>query len=501
MLIGIVLLIIGLASAVGFTVLGDVSYETEVLSNMEAESVPEYPKIVSPNSRITDFNSETGEHTMEIHTTDRWAQDVSGEWTDRVNLFNITRQGDQLSFIYDGIEGEKRLTLEAGAIYNGNYYSLAEAKALMPQITFDYSWKRNDGEYKYDLNVCGLEGIAGNIDALAFTYESHYGFDLANVSWDNSIIKAGFFALNFNDLLEEGFALDLNKQEKRIYITNLASKYDAGTGCFYLDPAVTPDASYDMTAWYDSEPAGIWKFRSATETTLLWGINVTTGDIMRSAIDFDISAIMDGSTITDVDFKVYVHTIVPLSRRSTYMYLTEMTDEAADWVAAGNAANFAADIAGNTKYVTLAPASWPIEAAWWDRDLGPNADLDLQNNLDVGWFSLGTYNAEDGSASAFNQWRSMEYAGSEPYLEVSYIEPSDCVPPVSGDWVIDDGSICIKMNEAKIEIDGDFNLYDGRLMLSNTDFDIIGANKRIIIYALHGAVFDLNNGSEVKIGA
>jgi len=65
----------------------------------------------------------------------------------------------------------------------------------------------------------------------------------------------------------------------------------------------------------------------------------------------------------------------------------------------------------------------------------------------------------------------------------------------SGDWVIDDGSICIRRNAAQVDVDGDFNLFDGRLMLENS---VVCATGNVIWYPPNQ--IDVNLGGAIRAG-
>jgi len=260
--------------------------------------------------------------------------------------------------------------------------------------------------------------------------EGNFNDIVPKISFPNKYI------FDYTDLIENGFDIT------NIYVGDgskvgvpgiwlLAVGITKGDGIFSegasvtIDPIVTPDPTWDRGCYWD-DSAGNYKFAGETDTTLAWGLHGVLGDKRRCAIDFDISAIPDDvESIDDVHLKIYVENVVGAIYRDTELYITEMVDEGSDYATAQ--ALFQA-IDDNTKYYTWGKASWAT--GWQDFDLGASADTDLKNRLAGDWFSLGFYTTEDNGGSAYNSFRSVDYAGtsSDPYLEVTYTS-GDTTPP------------------------------------------------------------------------
>ena len=259
----------------------------------------------------------------------------------------------------------------------------------------------------------------------------------------------------------------------------------------------SPLVLYDRSSYWD-DGAGDYKLDSATLTTLRWGYNEDTGDVGRCGIDFNVSAIPDGSTINDVDLHIYVHSVVPLLRQDNYMYVMPLDDEVVDY--AGVSAQTLYDAIANdgSAYFSWTGGTWTIGAKTWD--LGTQADTDLGNALAGDWFSIGVKTSEAGSsgnpATAMNTFRSNDYGANEPYLVVTYTPlPSDtCTcPDINNNWEINHSDACIIENEC--------DLGTGRLNFTGTGTTICNAT----IYTtgmgdpLNGGTFQVNKNCWVVV--
>jgi len=112
------------------------------------------------------------------------------------------------------------------------------------------------------------------------------------------------------------------------------------------------------------------------------------GDIFRSYVEWDISDIPDGSTITLVKFKyqgrIY-HTDCEV--RAMASQPTAQAD-----TQAGRQVIY--DDAGDGT-IYAAPSGFPVEGTNKEIDLGEDACTDLQNGLSANWFAIGIQNIDE----------------------------------------------------------------------------------------------------------
>jgi len=314
----------------------------------------------------------------------RYHQNASGNWTEIGNIFRITKNSDDITFHYDGIEGYKNLTLESGVIYNGNYYSMADVKSFRPEIEFTFPSEKRRSNHKYAVNISNIANVINNTSYITLTYKSHAGFNLGDMVFSNNKINARQIALKFFDLIESGYTLRLNTTEKRVYIGNLSDNWNSLGDNLYLDPTVTltttaitkdgevysPDSTYNKDDINDAQV----------------GKN-PVGDIFRAYIEYDTSVIPDGTTIDEVWFNISVGgTIGALSTDTCGVYNMENQPNIT-----GNNVTIYNDAGNGTAY---------NDSGVWCQSLGyhyiniSNATGDLQSQLGADWFAVGLRSSE-----------------------------------------------------------------------------------------------------------
>jgi len=167
-----------------------------------------------------------------------YAQNSTGQWVNPSDVLSISKYQDDITFTYNGINGEKSITFESGVIYNNNYFSMADVKGLYPEIEFYFPHWKTDTYRKYAVNISSIpSAVQPNIDYITLTYKSHDGFDISKLK--NVGIKYKIndvFELLFDDLIEHDFTVEINVSDRRIYIGNLTDKFvDDG---LWLDPTI-----------------------------------------------------------------------------------------------------------------------------------------------------------------------------------------------------------------------------------------------------------------------
>lgn len=164
-----------------------------------------------------------------------FAQDSDGYWVSPSDILSITKNQDDITFHYDGIKGYKSITFEAGAIYNGNYYSFSEIKQMKPEIEFYFPKEDQGTHIKYAINITNLDELDINlIENITLTYKSHTGFNLNQLMIENNRFKVkSIMGLYFDDLIDL-YPISININERRLYISNITDNIIDGQ--IYLDP-------------------------------------------------------------------------------------------------------------------------------------------------------------------------------------------------------------------------------------------------------------------------
>ena len=176
--------------------------------------------------------------TRTLYSGIRYTQNSTGHWVSPSDVLYITKNQDDLTFHYNGIKGYYNIMFEAGAIYNGNYYSMSKVKQMKPEIQFDFPSEKHDTYHKYAVNISNITGNLNPdlIENITLTYKEHYGFTLDQLTQgDKWFFIKNTMALYFEDLLEK-YTLKINISEKRIYISNISQNIINGS--LYLDPTV-----------------------------------------------------------------------------------------------------------------------------------------------------------------------------------------------------------------------------------------------------------------------
>ena len=209
-----------------------------------------FAEIISSNQKRT---CTGGRCTESIYGAPIFAKDSSGQWVNSSDVFIITRDSDDIIFHYDGIEGKFNITFESGAIYNGNYFSMATIKSNFPQLNFNFPSTKERTRYKYAVNITNINATSINpnlIESITLTYKTHSGFTLSQLRTETGSFTArNIMNLAFNDLLESGFTISTNLSERRIYIGNITA--NIVNGSLFLDPTVTIiNETVNMSAYH-----------------------------------------------------------------------------------------------------------------------------------------------------------------------------------------------------------------------------------------------------------
>lgn len=145
-------------------------------------------------------------------------------------------------------------------------------------------------------------------------------------------------------------------------------------------------------------------------------------DCDRAYFEWDITSISNTATITDVDFKFDVSSVITSPANCDFMPMTTVRPST------GSSANIWAEIGNGTEYVN---ASSLCTTAGDNKsvDLGTTADSDLQTKLTADWFAVGMkYDSETLTADdRVTQVATEEDAGAtpKPTLEVTYTVPAN----------------------------------------------------------------------------
>ncbi len=181
--------------------------------------------------------SESGRCYTTFYGGTMFAQNSQGEWVSPTDVLSITKSQDDITFHYDGINGDKSITFEAGVIYNGTYYSMSQVKQMKPDINFNFPHEDKGSYYKYAVNITNLGEL--NIDLIeniTLTYKSHEGFNLNQLKTENNRFKiTSILGLYFDDLIKL-HPISINVAEKRLYISNITDNIIDGE--LYLDPTL-----------------------------------------------------------------------------------------------------------------------------------------------------------------------------------------------------------------------------------------------------------------------
>ena len=150
-----------------------------------------------------------------------------------------------------------------------------------------------------------------------------------------------------------------------------------------------------------------------------------SGACDRAYVEWPISSIPDGSTVTDTDFSDFGITTATNARNCDYMPLTNQPLTASD-------STLWTDIGDGTAYVSN-DATCTTTGSNKALDLGTAADTEVQARLTTGdWFAIGIkYNSETRDGSTHTQsFVAVEDSvnNDDPQLTVVYTPPSVTVP-------------------------------------------------------------------------
>jgi hypothetical protein len=368
---------------------------------------------------------------------DTFIQNSTGDWVDVSDVLSITRNSDDLTFhYYNGMTSYLNLTLEAGVIYNGNYYSMAQVKQMYPQIEFSFPTQRRESYRKYAVNITNIPLNKSLIENITLTYKEHSGFSLNQLKTQKGkFIARNTLGLTFEDLIKNGFIVEINKNEKRIYIGNLTKNFIGND--LYLDPEVSI-TSADNTTFEDTHISGTDGEKAfnfgASDDVLLY-----EEDDRDSTMFFRYNNIYDkipsGSTITNATWRIHSHDNSGGNINGNFtcwVMLSNWTEGTENGVA--GVPNWTTNSSADGDYWTpqiiresgglwLADLRnlYPISAdTWYDVNLSTSGFQDLFDNPTTryGWIC---YNH---GGAGYISMDSSEHAGGEHKLIIEYNLPN-----------------------------------------------------------------------------
>jgi len=263
-----------------------------------------------------------------------YTQNATGHWVRPSDVLYITKNSDDITFHYDGTN-YYNVTFEVGAVYNGNYYPMADVKELKPNINFDFPSEKHDTYIKYAINISNLTDNlnVSLINSITLTYKNHYGFTLEQLKQGNRCFYVkDKMALYFEDLLEF-YTISLNKSEKRIYIGNLTENVKNGN--LYLDPALQlQDAdSENLEDTYINQTNPTSNY-SSSDILYLRPLNSTFSNKTYTYLKFNISSIPAGKTITEakLELKMTIPSITGTPKQQLrHVYNQTWTEDTITW--------------------------------------------------------------------------------------------------------------------------------------------------------------------------
>jgi len=181
-------------------------------------------------------NITVQECSRTIYSGVMYAQDNNGKWINASDVFYITKNGDDITFHYNGKDEYYNITFEAGVIYNGNYHSFNNVMQSHPEMSISFPTEKHQTYWKYAVNISNISAdIQPNIDFITLTYKEHYGFSLNDLKGAKKRFVVKKMGLYFDDLLNK-YTVDLDLTNRRILIGNITNNIENGN--LYLDPTV-----------------------------------------------------------------------------------------------------------------------------------------------------------------------------------------------------------------------------------------------------------------------
>ena len=167
--------------------------------------------------------------------------------------------------------------------------------------------------------------------------------------------------------------------------------------------ALTIDC-YPTADWYNT--GTVTNSFVITDSSEIWEVGT---DTYRGWSKFDISAILDGSTINSVTLHLYFNAI-----NWPWFYWYRLDRDPLNLI--GNPAALYADCGDGAQYLHYSGSSLP--AGWYSHSLGGTAVADLQGALTVDWFGIG-HKTGDSSPTYYYHADGWNEA-NPPYLTVDY---------------------------------------------------------------------------------
>lgn len=205
-----------------------------------------------------------------------------------------------------------------------------------------------------------------------------------------------------------------NNMKKYLLLLILILIFSISFIVIYADPdtATLDDPTEDGDIEYDVE---YWDYTRDKDGNVIGIGFYVTYYIERGYIEWDISDIPDGATITDVVFKYHGST------NEIDCHIHECVGQRPS--TAGTEALYN-ELGQGTVYAD--PAGFPEVGTNKQVDLGASAVSDLQSQLSVDWFAIGIQADDEGLEDTRSKIYSEEYVATpDPTLYVEYTLPSE----------------------------------------------------------------------------
>lgn len=318
-----------------------------------------------------------------------------------------------------GLSGGFNLSWSDGFVFlqpklkhvNGNEYTPAEVKALIPEVNFQMFQTNMGSHWKFAINMSNIPvGQQGNFDRLIFELTDSAGVtpqDYRKVG--NNVIIKDKYAFNFFDLFESFTIEFINKS--RVEFGNIQANIVDGT--LFIDPYVQPYPYND--GYLERDEYGVFDVY-LTDNTLRVGNNDASTDLIyRAYLKFNTTVIDPWDELVNATFHLTVNAETCGAGNSSVFWVQSIAD-----------------------YVDLGESDWSVTS----EDLNPfyfapdNSTGDYIVNVSDGIvkggitaFRLkGTYE-QYGGVNCFIKVRSNESA-NEPYIEIYWNDGSpDTYPP------------------------------------------------------------------------
>lgn len=378
------------------------------------------------------------ECSLKVYSGVRFAQDDEGIWVNSSKVFRITQYEDDITFHYGGIKGYFNLTLEAGLIHNGNYYTMSQVKQAYPAVHFSFPIDTKLTVQKYALNISNVPSqVQSGVQNITLTYKGHEGFTLDQLKVGRGkYVAKGVMSLGFDDLRDAGFVVNIRKDQKRICIGNLSDKFINDS--LYLDPTISINSTTsDGYVEYSGVPNGLW---TTTRDASVGTVSASNGlsynyapgsyygycgapppnfcyHVYRAFLVFDTSPLPDNAIVTHAN--LYVR-----GKSNAYSTVSVQLGTQSDVLSNADFDSFSGNYYNYTNWISM---GWnqltfnsqglsDISTTWTTKLCLREYTHDYLNSAPAGIKYNGMYFAND--------------ANYKPYLTINYTLPDNIEPSI-----------------------------------------------------------------------